>query len=69
MLVTAQVDGTQPGEAPIATIDAGTIETAEIPLDVSPSPGDTVTIDVAVTPVPGEEVADNNEASFEVTFE
>ena len=69
VLVTAQVDGSDAGEATIDTIDAGTIETAEIPLDVSPSPGDTVTIDVAVTPVPGEEVADNNEASFEVTFE
>jgi hypothetical protein len=69
VLVTAQVDGSDAGEGTIDTIDAGTIETAEIPLDVTASPGDTVTIDVVATPVPGEEVADNNEASFDVTFE
>ena len=69
VLVTAEVDGSEAGEGTIDTIDAGTIETAEIPLDTSPSPGDTITIDVLATPVPGEEVADNNEASFEVTFE
>jgi hypothetical protein len=69
VLVTTQVDGSDAGEATIDTIDAGSIETAEVPLDFTPSPGDTVTIDVSVTPVPGEEVADNNEASFEVTFE
>ena len=69
VLVTAQVDGSDAGEGTIDTIDAGTTETAEIPLDVTASPGDTVTIDVVATPVPGEEVADNNEASFEVTFE
>ena len=69
VLVTTQVDGSDAGEATIDTIDAGSIETAEVPLDFTPSSGDTVTIDVSVTPVPGEEVADNNEASFEVTFE
>ncbi len=69
VLVTAEVDGSEAGEATIDTIEPGTIETAEIPLDLTPSPGDTVTIDVLVTPVPGEEVADNNEASFDVTFE
>jgi hypothetical protein len=69
VVVTAQVDGSDAGEATIDTIDAGEIATAEIPLDFTPSPGDTATIDVSVTPVPGEEVQDNNEASFEVTFE
>jgi hypothetical protein len=67
--VEVEVDGSSAGEATIDTIDAGVIETAEVPLDVSPSPGDTVAIDVLAVPVPGEEVADNNEASFEVTFE
>ena len=38
-----------------------------IPL-TSPPSGD-VTIDVSVAPVPGEEVTDNNEASYSVTFE
>ena len=69
VVVTAEVDGSEVGEGTIDTIDAATIETAEVPLDVTPSPGDTVTVDVLATPVPGEEVADNNEASFEVTFE
>jgi CARDB len=69
VLVTAEVDGSEAGEATIDTIEPGAIETAEIPLDFTPSPGDTVTIDVLVTPVPGEEVADNNEASFDATFE
>ena len=69
VLVTVEVDGSEAGEATIDTIDSGVIETAEVPLDFTPSGGDTVTIDVLAAPVPGEEVADNNEASVEVTFE
>ena len=69
ILVTAEADGSDAGEATIDTVESGAIETAEIPLDFTPSPGDTVSLDVTVTPVPGEEVADNNEASFDVTFD
>ena len=48
VLVTAEADGSEAGEGTIDTIDAGAIETAEVPLDVTPSPGDTVTLDVLV---------------------
>jgi CARDB len=67
--VEVEIDGSSAGSGTIDTIEPGVIETAEVPLDVSPSPGDTVTIDVLAVPVPGEEVADNNELSYEVTFE
>jgi hypothetical protein len=40
-----------------------------VPLDPAPSKGDEVTIEVFVEPVLGEQVADNNEATYEVTFE
>jgi hypothetical protein len=67
--VTVEIDGTESGEATIDTIDAGETQTVTIPLDPAPEAGDTATLDVFVEPVPGEQVSDNNEASYEVTFE
>jgi hypothetical protein len=67
--VSVEVNGSEAGEGTVDTIEPGAIETVDVPLDFSPTPGDTATIDVLAVPVPGEEVADNNEMSFEVTFE
>jgi CARDB len=67
--VTVEIDGAEAGEATIDTIDAGETQTVTIPLDPAPESGDSVTLDVFVEPVPGEQVSDNNEASYEVTFE
>ncbi|HET6830377.1 MAG TPA: CARDB domain-containing protein [Solirubrobacterales bacterium] len=52
----------------IDQIAAGETQTVSIPLQPAPKAGETVTLDVAVATVPCEEVADNNEASFTVTF-
>lgn len=54
-----------------ATIDqiaAGETQTVKVPLQPAPKAGDSVTIDVDVATVPCEQVADNNKASFTVTF-
>ena len=40
----------------------------KIPLQPEPKAGDSVTIDVEVATVPCEQVADNNKASYTVTF-
>ena len=38
-------------------------------LDDVPDPGTPLTLEVEVLPVPGEESADNNQATYTVTFE
>lgn len=67
--VTVEADGESVGEGTIDTIEAGEIATVEIPLDAPPAPGDSVDLTVLVEPVPGEQVADNNEGTFPVTIE
>ena len=51
----------------ISTIEAGASETVTILL--TPAPKGTVTLEVDVQTVPGEQVADNNKASYTVEFE
>ena len=51
----------------IPTLEAGTEETAVVPL--TPAPQGETTLEVEVEPVPGEEVATNNEATYTVNFE
>ena len=51
----------------ISTIEAGASETVTIPL--TPAPKGEATIEVEAEPVPGEEVAENNVASYTVVFE
>jgi hypothetical protein len=51
----------------ISTIEAGATETVTIPL--TPAPEGEVTLEVEAEPVPGEEVSQNNEASYTVVFE
>jgi hypothetical protein len=67
--VTVEADGDEVGSGTIDSVAAGEIATAEISLDPPPASGDTVDLQVIVAPVPGEEVADNNEATFPVTVE
>ena len=38
-------------------------------IPLTPAPQGSVTLDVEVQPVAGEEVSDNNDASYTVTFE
>jgi hypothetical protein len=52
----------------IDEIAAGETQTVQIPLQPAPKAGDSVTLDVEVATVPCEQVADNNKASFTVTF-
>jgi hypothetical protein len=51
----------------ISSIEAGAIETVTIPL--TPTPKGEATLEVEAEPVPGEEVSENNESSYTVTFE
>jgi CARDB len=51
----------------ISSIEAGATETVTIPLTSAPK-GE-VTLEVEAEPVPGEEVSENNEASYTVVFE
>jgi hypothetical protein len=67
--VTVEIDGSEAGTGTIDTISAGEIATANVPLDPAPQSGDTADIHVSVEPVLGEQVADNNEADYTVTFE
>lgn len=51
----------------INSIAAGETESVTIPL--TPTPSGEVTLEVKVDPVPGEQVTENNEASYTVVFE
>ena len=56
------------GEGTIARLDASGIDDATLPLDDLPETDVPLTLEVEVLPVPGEEVADNNAATYTVTF-
>jgi hypothetical protein len=64
--VTVSAGGTELSES-IETIAAGEIATVNIPL--TPTPSGEVTLEVEVDTVPGEQVSENNEASYTVVFE
>jgi hypothetical protein len=66
VVVTYDVQGGASGEETIPQIGAGETTTVNLPLNVSP--GD-ASITVEVQPVAGEEIKDNNSATYEVTFE
>jgi hypothetical protein len=65
--VSVTVDGGQPIEQQISSIGPG--ETATVKIPITPAPQGDATLDVEVQPVPGEQVSDNNKASYQVTFE
>lgn len=65
--VGVTVDGGNTIEGDISSIEAGETQSVTIPL--TPAPKGQVTLEVSVDTVPGEQVADNNEASYTVEFE
>jgi hypothetical protein len=65
--VSVTVDGGQPIDQSISSIAAGETQTVKIP--ITPAPKGEVKLDVEVQPVPGEQVTDNNKASYTVTFQ
>ncbi len=65
--VSVSVDGGNTLQGTIETIGAGEITSVAIPL--TPAPSGEVTLEVEVEPVPGEQITENNEASYTVVFE
>ena len=65
--VSVSVDGGNTLEGTIDTLAAGEAETVTIPL--TPTPEGEVTLEVEVETVPGEQISENNEASYVVNFE
>lgn len=65
--VSVSVDGGNTLQQDISAISAGEIASVTIPL--TPTPTGTVTLEVEVETVPGEQVSENNEASYTVSFE
>jgi CARDB len=64
--VSVTFDGTTV-EGDIPSIEPGEVSTATIPL--TPTPQGEVTLEVKVAPVPGEQVTENNEATYTLTVE
>ncbi len=64
--VSVTVDGTGTQDD-ISTIEAG--ETATVAIPLTPAPKGEVTLEVEAEPVPGEQVSENNEATYTVAFE
>jgi hypothetical protein len=65
--VEVSVDGANTLNDSIETIAAG--ETGSVTIPLTPTPKGTVTIEVKVETVPGEQISENNEASYSVTIE
>jgi CARDB protein len=65
--VSVTVDNGRPIEQQISSIGPGETQTVKIP--ITPAPKGEATLDVEVKPVPGEQVSDNNSASYQVTFQ
>lgn len=55
-------------EGSLEAIAAGTTETVSVPADAPPPTGEELELSVQIEPVPGEEVTDNNEATYGVIF-
>jgi hypothetical protein len=65
--VSVTVNGGSPVQGAISSIEAGATETVTIPL--TPAPKGEATLEVEAEPVPGEQVSENNKATYTVTFE
>ena len=61
-------DGSIDATETINSIAAGATETASVPLQPVPKAGDSLTLQVDVTPVGCEQVEENNQATFPITF-
>jgi CARDB protein len=66
--IAVSVSGDLSGNETIPTIASGESQTVEIKLSPAPKAGDTDSINVNVAAVCGEELTDNNKASYSVTF-
>lgn len=66
--VTATLNGNEL-QGQIPALSAGETGTVKIPLTTKPTPGSSVTLDVVVVPVLGEQVTSNNQASYTVVFQ
>ncbi len=64
--VTVTVNGGSPLSSTIDSIEPGAIETVTIPL--TPAPSGEATLEVEVETVPGEQLSENNKASYTVVF-
>jgi hypothetical protein len=64
--VSVTVDNGDPLTGSVPSIVPGATESVTIPL--TPAPSGEVTLDVEAKPVPGEEMTDNNSASYTVDF-
>jgi hypothetical protein len=65
--VAVKVNGGSTLEGSIETIAAG--ETASVTIPLTPAPKGTATLEVDVQTVPGEQISENNKASYTVEFE
>jgi hypothetical protein len=52
----------------IPSIAAGAIKTANLPIRPAPETGTQLTLEVTVTPVPGEQIITNNRFTYQLTF-
>jgi CARDB len=66
--VTATLNGNEL-QGQIPALSAGESGTVTVPLTTKPPPGTDVTLEVVVQPVLGEQIADNNQASYTVVFQ
>jgi len=65
--VSVSVDGGDAISEDISSIAAGETQSVTVPL--TPAPKGQTSLDVEVDAVPGEQVSDNNSATYEVTFQ
>jgi hypothetical protein len=49
-------------------LEAGETGTVRLPIETLPQPGTETTVEVVVEPVAGEQVSDNNQATYTVIF-
>lgn len=64
--ITVTVEGKSTLQGSISTLEAGETGVATIPL--TPAPQGKVTLEVEAEPVPGEQVSENNKATYTVEF-
>lgn len=69
VVVGYDIEGSGGGEETVNRIAPQETATVNVPVQPAPGSGEAATITVRVEPVPGEKVEDNNEATYEVTFE
>jgi hypothetical protein len=57
------------GEGTVSKLDASGIDEVKLTLEETPEANVPLTLEVEVLPVPGEEVSENNAATYTVTFD